>query len=60
MRKGFYLFALGGAIDKHLTGSIRVDSCHESFLNSELVVEDFDDGRKAVCGAGSVRDDFHV
>jgi len=50
----------GGTVNGLLGGGGGVDGGHETFLNSELVVEDLGDGSQAVGGAGGVGDDVHV
>ena len=43
-----------------LVVGVGVDSGHEGFFNPELRVDDFDDGRDAVGGAGGVGEDGFV
>jgi hypothetical protein len=51
---------VGWAIDSLLGGSERVDSGHETFLNTVVVVDDLGQWSKAVGGARSVGEDIDV
>ena len=48
------------SIDEILTSSGSMDSCHESLNDSEVVVNDLGQGRKAVGGAGSIGHHLHA
>lgn len=48
---------LGGSIDNQLGSSRGMDCGHETFEDTELIVEDLSDGSKAVGSARSIRDD---
>lgn len=54
------LAALGGTVDGQLVDGHGVNSGHQAFSNTPVVVKDFSDGSEAVGGAGGVRDDGHV
>jgi hypothetical protein len=47
-------------IDSLLSSSIRVDSCHQALLETELVIDDLCQWCKAVGSAGGIGDDGNV
>lgn len=48
------LTTLGGTIDNQLGGGGSVDGGHETFEDTELVIEDLSDGGKTVGGTGGI------
>ncbi len=54
------LYFAGRTIDGLLSSRNSVDSCHQAFDNTELVVDNFSQWGQAVGGARGIRDDLQM